>query len=144
MKVICGAGWGGAVLQASTAFSRMLIRADCRAPESMAPLPAETSPTAVTPESLAPGTRVRITKQVAREGQALSNAVEGTVVACEQRKTGSWFAHSKDDKLWLDRLEIHKDDGEVYVCNVDAQTRIEIVDAEGGAPADTDAPEAGA
>ena len=83
----------------------------------------------VTPETLTPGTRVRITKQVARQGQALTNTVEGTVVACEQRKTGSWFAHAKDDKLWLDRLEIHKDDGEVYVCNIEATTHIEIIDA---------------
>ena len=87
----------------------------------------------ITPESLAPGTRVRITKQVARQGQALLNAVEGVVVRFDQRKTGSWYAHAKDDRLWLDRLEIEKDDGEVYVCNVEPHTRIEVVSAEGGA-----------
>lgn len=80
----------------------------------------------ITPESLTPGTRVRITKQVARQGSIPSNSVEGVILAYEQRKTGSWFAHSKDDKLWLDRLEITKDDGEIYVCNVDDQTRIEV------------------
>ena len=83
----------------------------------------------ITPDTLTPGTRVRITKQVARTGSAPSTTVEGTVVAYEQRKTGSWFAHSKDDRLWLDRLEIAKDDGEVYVCNVDNQTRIELIGA---------------
>jgi len=30
-----------------------------------------------------------------------------------QQQTGSWFAHSKDDKLWLDRLLIRKADGEL-------------------------------
>lgn len=84
-------------------------------------------PTAITPQNLTPGTRVRITKQVPRQGSIPSTSVEGTVVAYDQRKTGSWFAHGKDDKLWLDRLEIRKDDGEVYVCNVESSTRIEIV-----------------
>lgn len=83
----------------------------------------------ITTDSLAPGTRVRITKQVARQGNALTSSVEGTVLKAEQRKTGSWFAHSKDDRLWLDRLEITKDDGEIYVCNVDAHTVIEVVHA---------------
>lgn len=87
----------------------------------------------ITPDNLTPGTRVRITKQVARQGTALSNAVQGCVVAYEQRKTGSWFAHAKDDKLWLDRLEIEKDDGEIYVCNVDSQTVIELMPPDGGA-----------
>lgn len=91
--------------------------------------PADTDPVAITPDTLAVGSRVRITKQVARQGNALTNSVEGTVVKAEQRKTGSWFAHSKDDRLWLDRLEITKDDGEIYICNVDAHTVIEVLDA---------------
>ncbi|MEM6550518.1 MAG: hypothetical protein AAF750_00060 [Planctomycetota bacterium] len=73
------------------------------------------------------GQRVRVTKQVARESTALTNAVEGVVVGHEQKKTGSWYAHSKDDKLWLDRLVIKKDDGEIYVANVDGQTRVELI-----------------
>ena len=88
----------------------------------------QTNPSPITPDTLAPGSRVRITKQVARQGTALTNTVEGTVVKAEQRKTGSWFAHSKDDRLWLDRLELTKDDGEVYICNVDSQTVIEVID----------------
>ena len=92
--------------------------------------PAQT-PGRITPDTLAPGSRVRITKQVARQGKCLTTTVEGTVVKAQQAKTGSWFAHSKDDRLWLDRLEITKDDGEVYICNVDAHTVIEVVPAEG-------------
>lgn len=89
------------------------------------------TPLPITPDTLTPGSRVRITKQIARQGTALTNTVEGTVVKAEQRKTGSWFAHSKDDRLWLDRLEIVKDDGEVYICNVDSQTVIEVIAPEG-------------
>lgn len=88
-------------------------------------------PETITPDTLVRGSRVRITKQVARQGTALTNSVEGIVVKAEQRKTGSWYAHSKDDRLWLDRLEIEKDDGEIYVCNVDSQTVIEVISSEG-------------
>lgn len=93
--------------------------------------PTPPNPATITPDRLAPGSRVRITKQVARQGTCLTTAVQGTVVKAEQRKTGSWFAHSKDDRLWLDRLEIRKDDGEIYVCNVDAHTVIEVLTTEG-------------
>jgi len=93
------------------------------------------SPVPITSDTLVPGSRVRITQQVARQGKALTTSVEGTLVKAEQRKTGSWFAHSKDDRLWLDRLEITKDDGEVYICNVDAYTVIELIDASSGAAA---------
>ena len=86
-----------------------------------------------TPE-LHPGQRVRVTQQVAREGAALVSEVVGTVLRRGQSKTGSWFAHAKDDRLWLDRLEIRKDDGELCVCNIDAYTRVDVlidVDASG-------------
>ena len=51
--------------------------------------------------------------------------VEGVVESFGQSKTGSWFAHSKDRKLWLDRVEIRKDDGEMVVCNLDQYTQVE-------------------
>ncbi|MEM6258432.1 MAG: hypothetical protein AAGI37_08975 [Planctomycetota bacterium] len=96
------------------------------------PVPASDSSAPLTPDTLVPGSRVRITKQVAREGTVPTNSVEGIVVKAEQRKTGSWFAHAKDDRLWLDRLEITKDDGEIYICNVDAHTVIEVIPMQGG------------
>ncbi len=36
---------------------------------------------------------------------------------------------AKDDKLWLDRLVLRKDDGEVVVCNLDSYTRVEMIKA---------------
>jgi len=77
-----------------------------------------------------PGQRVAVTQQVPRQNGTLTDRIEGVVVRAEQAKTGSWFAHSKDDKLWLDRLVIQKDDGEVIVANLDPYTNIEVIDAQ--------------
>ncbi|MEM8736937.1 MAG: hypothetical protein AAGG38_00460 [Planctomycetota bacterium] len=84
------------------------------------------------PEHLAPGQRVTVTQQVQHKGW--TNSVTGVIESVEQRKTGSWYAHAKDDKLWLDRLILKKDDGEVVVCNLDPYTRVELV-SDPAAPA---------
>jgi len=90
-------------------------------------------------DTISPGMRVRVTKQVARQGEPITTEVVGVVLCHEQQKTGSWFAHSKHDKLWLDTLEIEKDDGERYICNIDAHTRIDIIATDDNAGADGDA-----
>lgn len=74
-----------------------------------------------------PGSRVRITQQVPFGKGARTISVEGVIQRYGQQKTGSWFAHAKDDKLWLDRLEIKKDDGEIVVCNLDQYSVVEPV-----------------
>jgi hypothetical protein len=74
-----------------------------------------------------PGQRVRITQQVPRLTGAMTSTSEGTIVSFRQGKTGSWFAHSKDHKLWLDRLELRKDDGEMTICNLDQYSRVEVL-----------------
>lgn len=74
---------------------------------------------------LAPGTRVRITKQVPREQGSYSSVFEGIVVKQELKPTGSWMAEGKNDRLWLDRLTVRRPDGELFVCNIEATTRIE-------------------
>lgn len=76
-----------------------------------------------TPEHLTVGQRVTVTQQVQHKGWTAS--VTGQIEAFEQRKTGSWFAHAKDDRLWLDRLVLKKDDGEIVVCNLDRYSRVE-------------------
>lgn len=79
-----------------------------------------------------PDLRVRVTEQVPRPerpgGGPMYTTVEGVIVRGYQAKTGSWYAHSKDGKLWLDRLELRKDDGEIVVVNLDQYTQVEIVD----------------
>ena len=54
-------------------------------------------------------------------------SVEGTVVKYEQRKTGSWYAHAKDHKLWLDSLTLKKDDGELVVVNLDQYSSVDVI-----------------
>lgn len=76
---------------------------------------------------LKPGTRVRVTQQIAARNYSLGTDVRGTVVDFQQKRTGSWYAHSKGDKLWLDRLVIRKDDGEISTLNLDEFSHIEIV-----------------
>jgi len=76
-----------------------------------------------------PGQKVRITQQVPRQSGAMAITVEGTIVSSGQGKTGSWFAHSKDHRLWLDRLEIRKADGEIVVCNLDQYSLVEVLSA---------------
>ena len=73
-----------------------------------------------------PGTRVRVTQQLPQSDRVWTQATEGVVVRYRQAKTGSWFAHAKDDRLWLDRLELRKDDGELTVLNLD---RYSVIDA---------------
>jgi len=76
------------------------------------------------------GQRVRVTQQTPRLQGAITTSVEGTVVRFGQEKTGSWYAHSKDDKLWLDRLELRKDDGEMVVLNLDRYSIVQPVATE--------------
>jgi len=74
-----------------------------------------------------PGTRVRVTQQMPQTHTVWSTRVEGTVVRWRQDRTGSWFAHGKDDKVWLDRLELRRDDGELVTLNLDQWSMIEPV-----------------
>lgn len=73
-----------------------------------------------------PGQRVVVTQQIPQRDEVWTSQTAGAVVRYEQRKTGSWFAHAKDDKLWLDRLTLRKDDGEIVVFNLDPYTHVEL------------------
>lgn len=79
-------------------------------------------------DQFVPGQKVVVTQQIAQRDQVWTIQVKGVVQRFEQAKTGSWFAHAKDDKLWLDRLVLKKDDGEIVVCNLDQYTRVEAAD----------------
>ena len=72
-----------------------------------------------------PGQRIRVTQQMPLRDDTWSNVVEGEVTRYRQAKTGSWFAHAKDDQLWLDRLELQLDDGEIVTLNLDQYSVIE-------------------
>lgn len=84
---------------------------------------------------LVAGAQVRVTQQIAARHYTLTSEVSGTIVSYEQKQTGSWYAHSKDDKLWLDRLTLRKNDGELITLNLDEYSHIEILSASDAAPA---------
>ena len=80
-------------------------------------------------QHIEPGQRVRITQQIPRQSGSQAATVEGTVVSIGQSKTGSWYAHAKDHKLWLERLELENDDGERVLLNLDQYSRIDVIPA---------------
>ena len=77
-----------------------------------------------------PGTPVCVRQTIEGRGtrktglSATFAEVVGVVQAWEQRPTGSWYAHGKDDRLWLQRLKIKKADGELVLLIVDDGTAI--------------------
>lgn len=74
---------------------------------------------------LAPGDRIRVTQRVVTLDRTWVNQVEGEVVSAQPETTGSWFAHGKNDKLWLLRVRLRKPDGEISTLNIDQNTEIE-------------------
>jgi hypothetical protein len=77
---------------------------------------------------LVPGAKVVVTQQIGHRilSKSWNNQVVGTVVEYMQKPTGSWYAHSKNDKLWLDRLKIQKEDGELTTIILDAYSKVEV------------------
>src|SRR5205823_4278446 len=75
---------------------------------------------------LKPGAAVRVIQQIAARNYTWTSDVRGVIVSYRQQQTGSWFAHSKDDKLWLDRLTLRKSDGELITLNLDAFSHVEL------------------
>jgi len=77
-----------------------------------------------------PGRRVRVIQQMPHRDNAWSGTVEGVITRYRQAKTGSWFARARDDQLWLDRLELRLDDGELTSLNLDQYTVIEEIGSD--------------
>lgn len=84
-----------------------------------------TPSTSPSSQPLAVGTRVRVWQQMPQRDQVWTESVEGVITRYRQAETGSWFAHGKNDRLWLDRLELRLDDGELVVLNLDTYSVIE-------------------
>ncbi len=75
-----------------------------------------------------PGDRVRVVQAVVGRDKTWTTRVEGLVESCEAEPTGSWYAHGRNDRLWLWRLRVRKPDGEITALVVDPRTRIERLD----------------
>ena len=76
-----------------------------------------------------PGQRVAVVQQIPLRGGAWTIRTEGIVLRYEQSKTAASFAHAKNDRLWLDRLILRHDDGEVTSYVLDQYTRVESLAA---------------
>jgi type 1 glutamine amidotransferase len=83
---------------------------------------------------LKPGQRVRVVQEIDRREGNWQHEVVGKVVWARPEPTGSWFAHGKNDKLWLGRVRLEKEDGELTTIVVDQHTRLELLD-DGSTPA---------
>lgn len=77
-------------------------------------------------KQLIPGARVQVIQQIPHRDRVWTQTVNGTIVTYEQRPTGSWYAHSRNDKLWLDRLVLRKPDGEITTLNLDDYTSLTL------------------
>ncbi|QNN23027.1 hypothetical protein HED60_12360 [Planctomycetales bacterium ZRK34] len=82
-------------------------------------------------DQLKPGMIVEITQQIPQRDEVWTTTTRGTIVKYDQVKTGSWFAHARHDKLWLDRLTLRKDDGEIVDLILDEYTHAEVIDESG-------------
>lgn len=76
-----------------------------------------------------PGTPVCVTQLIALRGQDISTEIVGVIEAWEELPTGAWYAHGKDDKLWLRRLKLRKVDGEITLLILDNGTSIAKLEA---------------
>ena len=74
------------------------------------------------------GTRVSVQQRIVQRDETWETTVEGEVISHELEPTGSWFAHGKNDKLWLPRLRLKKADGEITTLNLDDNSTITILD----------------
>lgn len=70
------------------------------------------------------GTPVRVRQVTRRRDGSYRAESVGVVEAWENRPTGSWYAHGKNDKLWLKRLKLRRADGEVTLLVIDDATSI--------------------
>lgn len=80
-----------------------------------------------TSQKLQPGARVEVVQQIPQRDEVWTNRVAGTVVRYEQAKTGSWYAHAKDERLWLDRLTLRAEDGELIILSLDKYTHVNVL-----------------
>jgi len=75
-------------------------------------------------ENFPPGTPVRVRELTVRRGKPIEAETIGMVEEWDELPTGSWYAHGKDDRLWLRRLKIRKLDGEISLIVLDDGTSI--------------------
>lgn len=74
-----------------------------------------------------PRTRVRVEQRILHGRDEWHTTAEGEVVSHDLEPTGAWHAQGYRDKFWLPRLRIRKPDGELSALNLDANSRVVIL-----------------
>jgi hypothetical protein len=74
-----------------------------------------------------PGQRIRVFQEIDRREGNWKHETIGTVLSVKAEQTGSWHASGKGGKLWLNRIRLRKDDGELTTIVVDQYTRLELL-----------------
>ena len=80
------------------------------------------------PTDVRPGMRIKVTQIIERRDGRWETEVIGTILSAEPKPTGAWFAHGKDDKFWLLRIELQRDDGERTLLTLDQNTQIAVLE----------------
>ncbi|HVP10336.1 MAG TPA: hypothetical protein VMV94_04015 [Phycisphaerae bacterium] len=79
---------------------------------------------------LKPQQLVRVVQAVDTREGAWETEVEGRVLSCARQPTGSWYAHGKGDRLWLQRLRIQKADGAIVDLILDQNSTVVVLSGE--------------
>lgn len=77
---------------------------------------------------LTPGTRIRVTEDIARREGPWRSEVTGTVMEVLDAPTGSWYAHGRNDKYHLKRVRLRKDDGEISLVVLDGASVVTVLE----------------
>ena len=78
-------------------------------------------------KELEAGRRIRVVQTIVRREGDWRGDVSGVIVEVEDKPTGSWFARARDDKYWLRRVRLRKDDGELTTLTLDQNSEIQIL-----------------
>jgi hypothetical protein len=81
----------------------------------------------MTKHEIRPGQRIRVSQEIERREGDWQHETVGTVLAVTAEPTGSWHAQGKHDKLWLTRVRLRKEDGEITTVVCDQYTRLEVL-----------------
>jgi hypothetical protein len=81
----------------------------------------------MTEQEIRPGQRIRVLQEIERREGNWTHETVGTVLAVAAEPTGSWHAQGKDNTLWLMRIRLEKDNGEITTIVSDQRTRLEVL-----------------
>ena len=79
------------------------------------------------PPTITPKQRVRVLQSVKTRTGDWTIPIEGEVLLYAPDSTGSWFTHGKNDRLWLQRLRLRRDDGEIIDLIIDENSTIQVI-----------------